>query len=44
MLTFGAVICTYNRKDILEKCLESWCQSKYLPDQFIVVDATVEAV
>jgi GT2 family glycosyltransferase len=43
MLTFGTVICTYNRKHLLEQCLESWNQSSRLPDQFIVVDATTNA-
>lgn len=40
MLTFGTVICTYNRPHLLERCLEAWNCSNDLPDQFIVVDAT----
>ncbi|MBF2026259.1 MAG: glycosyltransferase family 2 protein, partial [Oscillatoriales cyanobacterium C42_A2020_001] len=40
MLTFGTVICTYNRPQLLEQCLASWSGSSHLPDQFIVVDAT----
>lgn len=43
MLTFGTVICTYNRFELLEQCLASWCNSSRLPDQFIVVDATPNA-
>ena len=40
MLTFGTVICTYNRPHLLERCLEAWNSSNHLPDQFIVVDST----
>jgi GT2 family glycosyltransferase len=43
MLSFGTIICTYNRKHLLEQCLSAWSQSDYLPDQFIVVDATENA-
>jgi glycosyltransferase involved in cell wall biosynthesis len=43
MLSFGVIICTYNRKHLLEQCLSSWSQSDYLPDQFIIVDATENA-
>ena len=43
MLSFGVIVCTYNRKNLLEQCLSSWSQSDYLPDQFIVVDATENA-
>jgi|GEM_PF-5814619 len=41
MLTFGTVICTYNRPHLLERCLEAWNASNRLPDQLIIVDATV---
>ena len=40
MLTFGTVICTYNRPHLLERSLEAWNSSNHLPDQFIVVDST----
>ena len=43
MLTFGVVICTYNRPDLIIQCLESWQKSNRLPNQFIVVDATHNA-
>ncbi len=43
MLTFGTVICTYNRAHLLEQCLASWSHSAVLPDQFIIVDATPNA-
>ena len=43
MLTFGTVICTYNRSHLLEQCLASWNHSDYLPNQFIVVDASPDA-
>jgi glycosyltransferase involved in cell wall biosynthesis len=43
MMTFGTVICTYNRSHLLEQCLASWSHSDYLPDQFIVVDASPDA-
>jgi glycosyltransferase involved in cell wall biosynthesis len=43
MLTFGTIICTYKRPHLLEQCLASWCSSNFLPEQFIVVDATPDA-
>lgn len=43
MLSFGTVICTYNRKHLLEQCLEACSRSQRLPDQLIVVDATANA-
>lgn len=43
MLTFGTVICTYNRRHLLEQSLSHWCQSNRFPDQFIVIDATEDA-
>ncbi|MGF1570233.1 MAG: glycosyltransferase family 2 protein [Nodosilinea sp.] len=43
MLSFGVIVCTYNRRDILEQCLEAWSQANQRPDQFIVVDATAGA-
>jgi GT2 family glycosyltransferase len=43
MMSFGTVICTYNRPTILEKALAHWEKSTYLPDQFLVVDASHNA-
>ena len=43
MLTFGTIICTYNRSHLLEQCLASWNRSDYLPKQLIVVDASPNA-
>lgn len=43
MLTFGTVICTYQRKHLLEQSLQHWNQSRQYPDQLIIVDATEEA-
>ncbi|HEY9878013.1 MAG TPA: glycosyltransferase [Leptolyngbyaceae cyanobacterium] len=43
MLSFGTVICTYNRRALLEQSLRHWSQSSRLPDQVIVVDATQDA-
>jgi GT2 family glycosyltransferase len=42
-LTFGVVVCTYNRKHILEQALTHWQQSSRKPDQFLVIDATATA-
>lgn len=42
-LSFGVVICSYNRREILEQCLRYWSSSNRQPDQFIVVDATQDA-
>ncbi len=42
-LTFGVVVCTYNRKHILEQSLAHWQKASRQPDQFLVVDATGEA-
>lgn len=43
MLNFSVIICTYNRKHLLERCFDSWSKSTRLPDQFLVVDASVDA-
>ncbi|MBD2260579.1 glycosyltransferase [Pseudanabaena sp. FACHB-2040] len=43
MLSFAAVVCTYNRYALLEQSLSHWSQASRLPDQFIVVDATENA-
>lgn len=42
MSSFGVIVCTYNRRYILEKCLRFWNSSRRLPDQFIVVDASID--
>lgn len=42
-LTFGVIICTYNRKSILQRALQHWQQSIRRPDQFLVIDATSQA-
>jgi len=42
-LSFGVIICTYNRQNILERSLQSWDSVHYPPDQFIVVDASDNA-
>lgn len=42
-LSSAVIICTYQRRHLLEQCLNSWSQSKQLPDQFIVVDASPDA-
>lgn len=42
-LTFGVVVCTYNRRPILEQALSHWQKSIRKPDQFLVVDASAEA-
>ena len=39
-LTFGVIVCTYNRQSIIEQALQHWQSSKYQPDQFLVIDAT----
>jgi len=43
MLSFSVIICTYNRRKILEQGLLAWSRASQLPDQFIVVDATSDA-
>jgi GT2 family glycosyltransferase len=43
MLSFSVIICTYNRRPILEQGLMAWSHANRLPDQFIVVDATKDA-
>lgn len=43
MLSFAAVICTYNRQALLDQSLSHWSKASRLPDQFIVVDATENA-
>ncbi|WOD39263.1 glycosyltransferase family A protein [Nodosilinea sp. E11] len=42
-LSFGVVVCTYNRKSILEQSLAHWQRSNRKPDQFLVIDATANA-
>lgn len=42
-LTFGVVVCTYNRNHILEQALTHWQKSNRKPDQFLVIDATAKA-
>src|SRR5580765_7748521 len=43
MLTMTVAICTYERRRLLETCLEHWTRSTRLPDQVIVVDASDDA-
>ena len=40
MLNWSLVICTLNRRDILERCLRSAINQTLLPKQIIVVDAS----
>ncbi|MEB3294066.1 MAG: glycosyltransferase family A protein [Synechococcales bacterium] len=43
MVSFGTIICTYNRQSILEKALAHWQSSIDASDQFLVVDASPNA-
>src|SRR4051794_14765869 len=38
--TYGVVIATYGRPEVLSRALASWSAGRQLPEQFIVVDAS----